>query len=90
MQVTHAVCSDALTYHDRRLLLLVADESLDGPLGFWDWELEIHFSQKQVEMWTHLSTAHILAVFLTIWDELWPREPRQYCCIELMYSFLLE
>ncbi len=41
----------------------VTDESLDGPSGLWDWELEIYFSQKQVE-----------DDYLIIWDELWPRE----------------
>ncbi len=53
----------------------VADESLDSLFGLRDWELEIHFFRKQVEMWTHLRTAHIFTVFLTIWDELWPKEP---------------
>ncbi len=75
LPVTHAVCSAALPNHDRHLLLPLANESLDGSFGLWDWELEIHFSQKQVEMWTRLTTAHISTAFLTIWDELWPREP---------------
>ncbi len=74
MQVTHALCTPKPW--QMFAFTSVADESLDGPFGLWDWELEIHFfSWKQVEMWTHLSTAHIFTVFLTIWDELWPREP---------------
>ncbi len=57
----------------------VANESLDGPFGL-DWELEIHFSRKQVEMWTHLSTAHFHCLF----------DYQQHRFIELMYSFLLQ
>ncbi len=48
----------------------VADENLDGPFGLWDWKLEIRFSWKQVEMWTHLSRAHIFTVFLTTVSEM--------------------
>ncbi len=40
---------------------------MDGTFGLWDWELEINFTQKPVEMW---STAHIFTVFLTFWSEM--------------------
>ncbi len=28
------------------------------PFGVWDWELDVHFSQKQAEPWTHLRWAN--------------------------------
>ncbi len=40
----------------------VTGESLDGPFGLWDWEFDVRFSE-QVEMWTHLTIAHMSTVF---------------------------
>ncbi len=77
MPVTHAVCTDAPISHILRqtfAFAFVADKSLDGCFGLWDWQFDVCFPQKQAEMWTHLTTAHIFTVFLTIWDELRPRE----------------
>ncbi len=80
MPVTHDVCSAAPPYHDRRLLLLLSLMKVWMVPLVWDWELEIHFSRKQVEMWTHLSTAHFHCLF----------DYQQHRFIELMYSFLLQ
>ncbi len=68
-------------------LASVADESLDGPFGLWDGELTIRFvAETSLNVdWSYHSTH--FHWFLTIWDELWPREPGS---IELMCSFLLE
>ncbi len=63
--VTHAIYTDEPPYHDRRFAS-VAGESLDSPFGLWDWEFNVRFSQEQAETWTHLTTAHISTVYLTI------------------------
>ncbi len=66
MPVTHAVCTDAPISHILRqtfAFAFVADKSLDGCFGLWDWQFDVCFPQKQAEMWTHLTTAHIFTVF---------------------------
>ncbi len=84
MPVTHAVCSAAPPYHDRCVLLhLSLIKSLEGPFGLWDWELDIHFSQ--VEMWTHLSTAHISTVFFY-----YITSPPAYCELAVSKYFNLD
>lgn len=51
-----------------------ADNSLVGLFHLWHGELDVHFSWKQAETWTHLTTAHISTAFQSIWDELRLRE----------------
>lgn len=64
----------------------VSQESLDGPCGLWDC---VCFSQRQVEMWTPLSSAHIFIVF---WQSGISSglEKQQHHFTKLMYSFLHE
>ncbi len=85
MPVTHAVCSAAPPYHDRRLLLLLMKVWM-VLLVFGTENSKSIFPGNKL---TDLTPAHIFTVFLTIWDALAQRT-RWHHCIELMYSFLLE
>ncbi len=62
--VTHTVCSAA--YHDRRVLLHLSLMKFWRVLSVFGTENSTSICpKKQVEIWTHLSTAHISTVFLT-------------------------
>ncbi len=78
--VTHAICTDAPSYHERRFAS-VAGESLDSPFRLWNWELNVRFSQEQAETCTHLTT-----LFHSLFDYLrWAlaQRTRRHHCIDV-------
>lgn len=68
----------------RKMFASVCKQSLVGLFGLW-----VCFSQRQVEMWTPLSPAHIFIVF---WHSKIScgLEKQQHNYTKLMYSFLHE
>ncbi len=74
MPVPHAVCSAAPPYHDRRLLLLLSQMKVwMVPVVFGTGNSKSIFPGNKLKcglIWVQ----HTFPLFLTIWDELWPRE----------------
>ena len=80
MQVTHAVGTDAPPYHHKwtqktwLVFAIFVANSLDGLFPLWHVESNVHFSQKQAEMWTRLTREDVSSVFRSISDDFEPRE----------------